>query len=384
MPSIKRLLTLSSLVIVGLAVLSGAPQGAEAATITVDTTVDELNSNGNCSLREAVQAANTDATVDACSAGSGADSITLPVGTFTLTLGSELSISSDVALNGASAKTTIIEAATSPGSASWRVFNIASGIVSVSDVTVRHGKLADHGAGVLNAGTLTVADTTFSDNDSGTTRHGGAINNKSGAILMVVRSTFSNNSASEGGAIQNRGSATISNSTFSGNSASNSGGGLDNIGSGISTSVNNSTFTGNTGSPTREDCFGAGISSLGHNLVGVGTGCPIGGTGDVASASPLLGPLQDNGGPTFTHALLSGSPAIDAGNPAAPGSGGAACEAIDQRGVTRPQGSGCDIGAFEFQPSAPVPGASSWGLIGMAIAVSGLFVWRSRRDRAVA
>ena len=63
----------------------------------------------------------------------------------------------------------------------------------------------------------------------------------------------------------------------------------------------------------------------------------------------MLGPLQDNGGPTFTHALLAGSPAIDARNPAAPGSGGNACEATDQRGVARPQGAACDIGAFELE-----------------------------------
>ena len=57
-----------------------------------------------------------------------------------------------------------------------------------------------------------------------------------------------------------------------------------------------------------------------------------------APIDPRLGPLQDNGGPTPTHALLLGSPAIDASS---------ACPATDQRGVTRPQGAGCDIGAFE-------------------------------------
>ena len=55
---------------------------------------------------------------------------------------------------------------------------------------------------------------------------------------------------------------------------------------------------------------------------------------------PLLGALADNGGPTLTHALLTGSPAIDAGNDAA-------CPATDQRGVTRPQGAHCDIGSYE-------------------------------------
>ena len=69
--------------------------------------------------------------------------------------------------------------------------------------------------------------------------------------------------------------------------------------------------------------------------------------------NPKLGPLQDNGGPTFTHALLQGSPAIDAGNPATPGSGANACPATDQREVARPQGPRCDIGAFELVSQAP-------------------------------
>ncbi|HJX38325.1 MAG TPA: choice-of-anchor Q domain-containing protein, partial [Anaerolineae bacterium] len=70
-------------------------------------------------------------------------------------------------------------------------------------------------------------------------------------------------------------------------------------------------------------------------------------TGDITGVSPNLGPLQDNGGATLTHALLPCSPALDAGNPAAPGSGGAACASTDQRGTSRPQGSRCDIGAYE-------------------------------------
>ena len=70
------------------------------------------------------------------------------------------------------------------------------------------------------------------------------------------------------------------------------------------------------------------------------------GTG-ASPLDPLLGNLADNGGPTLTHALLNGSPAVDAGSPATPGSGGGACEITDQRGTTRPKGSQCDIGAFE-------------------------------------
>ena len=79
----------------------------------------------------------------------------------------------------------------------------------------------------------------------------------------------------------------------------------------------------------------------------------MGGSADITGQDPKLGPLTNNGGPTETRALLHGSPAIDAGNPATPGSGGNACEATDQRGVARPQDGDadgvatCDIGAFE-------------------------------------
>jgi CSLREA domain-containing protein len=150
---------------------------ARAATLTVNTTSDVVSDDGQCSLREAISAANSDTASGAsggeCAAGSGADIITVPAGTDTLTLGSELAISADLTLNGAGAPSTIIEAAASPGTASGRVINITAGTVSISGVTVRNGKLADHGAGILNVATLTVTDSTFSDNDSGTTRHGG-------------------------------------------------------------------------------------------------------------------------------------------------------------------------------------------------------------------
>jgi hypothetical protein len=78
--------------------------------------------------------------------------------------------------------------------------------------------------------------------------------------------------------------------------------------------------------------------SIGHNLVGDGTGCPSDGIGDVTAADPLLGPLADNGGPTLTHLPLKGSPAIEAGDTSL---------TVDQRGVARPVGPADDIGAVE-------------------------------------
>jgi hypothetical protein len=86
--------------------------------------------------------------------------------------------------------------------------------------------------------------------------------------------------------------------------------------------------------------------SWGHNVIGTGTGCPNNPSRGDRTVDPatvfiqVLGPLRDNGGPTWTHALLPGSPAIDVGNPEH-------CVGRDQRGVPRPQGDGCGIGAFE-------------------------------------
>jgi hypothetical protein len=94
------------------------------------------------------------------------------------------------------------------------------------------------------------------------------------------------------------------------------------------------------------------LHSAGHNLE-EGTDCAFGGPGDLQSSNPLLGPLADNGGPVNTRALLAGSPAIDAG--------ALGCPATDARGVARPQGASCDIGAFEaaavVAPPAGTPSA---------------------------
>src|SRR5690349_15680223 len=101
-----------------------APSPANAATtITVTTTADELTNNGNCSLREAIQAANRDVRVDACPAGSGADTITVPAGTYALTLGGrlddagltgDLDISGNLTINGAGASRTVLVGQSAP------------------------------------------------------------------------------------------------------------------------------------------------------------------------------------------------------------------------------------------------------------------------------
>ncbi|MDT8386326.1 MAG: choice-of-anchor Q domain-containing protein [Thiogranum sp.] len=107
------------------------------------------------------------------------------------------------------------------------------------------------------------------------------------------------------------------------------------------------------------DCAGA-VDSQGYNLVGNDAGCTIASsTGDQIGTEtnpldPGLAPLDDNGGPTPTHALLNGSPALDSGNPALPGSGSGACQRVDQRRILRSEFAPCDIGALESTPTAGV------------------------------
>ena len=139
-----------------------------------------------------------------------------------------------------------------------------------------------------------------------------------------------------GGGLCNVGTAVLSNATIAANVLS----GVDNDGQLV---VRNTILAENAGT----DCSGV-LTSHGFNLFRNPSGCLIAGntSGDLVGMDPALGLLEDNGGPTPTHALLAGSAALDTGNPAAPG-GPAGCESTDQRGVSRPQGFRCDIGAFE-------------------------------------
>jgi len=112
------------------------------------------------------------------------------------------------------------------------------------------------------------------------------------------------------------------------------------------------------GGTVHPDCSGS-VTSEAYNLIANVTGCNISGdtTGNITGVDPMLGPLQNNGGSTFTHALITGSPAIDAGNPGGCRDHEDNLLTTDQRGFTRPGGSTglCDIGAYESDGSAPPP-----------------------------
>jgi len=238
------------------------------------------------------------------------------------------------------------------------------------------------GGGIANAGTLALIDSMISDN--GTVGFGGGIDNRGELIverstingntvsrsiprsdggfgggvyslgsLSVTNSTMSDNSADDtGGAIWNTGTITLTNATISSNSAMVKGGGIAHVGGTID--MQNSILATNTNAAA-PDCFGT-LASQGYNLLGDNTGCTFQATTgdqigtDTNHVDPRLDLLRNNGGSTMTRRLLSGSPAIDAANPAQPGSGGTACPITDQRGFRRPQGQRCDVGAYELGP----------------------------------
>jgi CSLREA domain-containing protein len=370
--------------------------------IVVNTTNDELNSNGNCSLREALKAANLDLAVDACPAGNGSDTIILPIGTYTLTIAGsnenagltgDLDINNSLSILGGGMRDTLID-----GNQLDRVFHITGEFtVKISGLSIQNGKAAKDeptgygGAAILNSidGDLTLTKSILTANQAGFT--GGGLDNAGIATLIDV--TINGNSAETGGGIFSNGTIYLSDSTFSGNTATVNGGGFDNnrsatltnvtingnsapIGGGIHndqelTLINTTLYANSTAianelagnivfkntivanSTEGDNCTSEGIfTPKGDYNLDSGTSCNFIGANDMTNTDPLLGPLGDNKGMTWTHALLEGSPAIDLGD-------NSDCPATDQRGASRPaDGDGdesriCDIGAYEHNGAFP-------------------------------
>ncbi|HID21913.1 MAG TPA: hypothetical protein EYP14_05875, partial [Planctomycetaceae bacterium] len=230
-----------------------------------------------------------------------------------------------------------------------------SSVGGVGTGTIGYGNTSEsRGGGIFNAGTgsanLTLLRTTVTQNRA--TADGGGIYNED--VLTIRNSTFSGNFADgNGGAILNsesgtaQGTVTIRTSTLVQNSAANVGGGVANEGPQL-IDVSNTIIALNVAAVADNDVRG-GFTSSGFNLIGdVGgaVGFVDGQNGDqigttVSPLNPILGPLTDNGGPTLTHELLPGSPAIDTGD----NTGGP--DNTDQRGADRPTDDTSDIGAFE-------------------------------------
>lgn len=395
-----------------LALLAGLnAEPASAATINV---------NASCTLIDAITAANTDTAAGNCSAGSGADTIVLPAKSMqNLTVANNSSnglpvITSQITIagNGSTIKRdtpTLL----------FRIFEVGSGgNLTLNSTTVSGGSLLSGcGSGLLNKGSLTLNNSTVSGNSASYAgaglcnsfailtlnnstvsansagQYGGGLMNTSGTLILnnstvsgnssglfgggvenrstlaVAHSTISNNTALTGGGIDSTiATLTVANSTVSGNIASSSagGGGVYTL-SGLAT-FSRSLISGNTASEGAEiKSASTAIFVNDHNLFGhdsdAGVSGFVPGATDILSTQALnaiLAPLAANGGSTQTHLLVKGSPAINASP------NDAKCSPKrDQRGISRPQGSACDIGATEVtfcDTATPTTGCTVNGL----------------------
>jgi hypothetical protein len=212
------------------------------------------------------------------------------------------------------------------------------GALTLANSTVS-GNSAAYGGGLYNDGTLTLTHSTVSGNSAA---YGGGV---FGYGLTLTHSTVSGNSAAYGGGLYNYYTLSLTHSTVSGNSAASGGGGIyNNFGP---LTLTHSLVANN---PLGSDChhFRGSITSQGYNLDSDGS-CQLTAPTDLPDTDPQLGPLQDNGGPTLTQALLPGSPALDAIPWGTNGCGTTIYS--DQRWQARPQpaGGACDIGAYEVE-----------------------------------
>ncbi len=233
-----------------------------------------------------------------------------------------------------------------------------AGTLEILDSSVINNSSPSEGGGLVSRAAGSIVGTTFAGNVAGqggpsTGGGGGAIYHTAGPLTLVNSTLSGNRTYGTGGGIwATGGSVALVFSTIVGNGVVEvtpgffpAGGGvrLDATASGSlqgTLLADNVSASGTPGAAVAANCTGSSRpTSLGYNLEDAAT-CALSGAGDLSNVEPLLGPLADNGGPTLTHALLPSSPAIDAGD-------NAGCPSTDQRGVARPQGMRCDIGAFE-------------------------------------
>jgi hypothetical protein len=329
-------------------IFASSPQ---AATISVTSTFDNLSTG---SLRRAVADATAGDTIDF-------SGLALPA-TIALTSG-EIVISKDLNIAGPAPRKLTIS-----GGSSSRVFNISpaagainvaiSGIsisngrdtlaggclsisanttVTLTDATVKNCQVTDTGSSmggaIHNSGTLTLNQVEVTNNSA--VSQAGGIYSNTGTILTLNNCTISGNSANSAAAIFAYEILRINNSTITGNISAL---GTAAVISFISPELYNSILAGNSGGDLD------GTPQTAHNnLIQTQTFGTLGAdsVGNIVGVPAELGPLGNNGGPNDTHALLSGSPALNAGE-------ALHCLGTDQRGIIRPQGAGCDIGSYEL------------------------------------
>jgi CSLREA domain-containing protein len=361
-------------------VFAGRVQAADFTVSSITDAVDAMPGDGmcataahECTLRAAVQEAN---------ALGGSNTIDLTAGTYSLSrtgAGDDTAATGDLDVLGTlTIRGPVGGDAMISGNNRDRVFDVLSGaVLSLTRLTIENGSVSDGpGGGIRNAGSLTLSTVTLLNNQS-VNGDGGGIANLDGATLQLSGVLLTFNGAFAfgrvGGGIANLGSAaaTLTNVTISDVNGADTGGGIFNDTQGTMDLVN-VTVAGNTAArtggihnlgtlrivnslvdnPGTANCAGKDVTSRGHNLDSQHT-CPFNQPGDLLDTDPMLAPLQSNGGPTLTHALLPGSPAIDAGDDMN-------CPPTDQRGIGRPQDGDldgmaiCDIGAFEVSgPATP-------------------------------
>jgi len=346
---------------------------AHAATFTVDRKddPDPITANActtlpnDCSLRGAIVAAN---------AADGTDEVTVPANDYTLTRAGaneeaastgDLDITDELTITGAGARTTIVAGGAPPYDD--RIFENHSGAkTTITGLTITGGKVNNgHGGGVNNQGDLTLHEVAVKGNSAEI--DGGGIRGDRGTLNLTDSTVSGNLAENIGGVYQFGGAANITNSTISGNEAlqfgggvlaqgsvinvrnstiaSNEsgrlGGGIVALGPGTLVLVKNTIVAGNSIDNCDTAQFSGGIISSQGNNISTDNSCPFTQPTDKQNTNPKLGLLQDNGGPTDTHALLRRSPALNAGGKPFPPQ--------DQRGVIRPQGQRSDIGAYEKQ-----------------------------------
>jgi hypothetical protein len=344
-------------------------QNLYAANVTVTNT----NDGGAGSLRQAIISANPSDTV-VFAAG--------VTGMITLTSG-ELLVNKNLTITGPGANVLSVS-----GNNASRVFHMSPGnTVTISDLTVKNGNAsgqggggidnehatvavsscnisnnsADYGAGLFNDGytssaTMTVRNCTVSGNTATSGYGGGGIYNHGqfgSGTLTLINNTISGNSAAVGGGIYNNGitgSAPLSltNVTLS----ASSGGGIYNDGTSSGSaplSLYNTILNAGPSGANITNASGA-VTSLGYNLSSDNGGGLLTATGDQINTDPQLGPLQNNGGPTLTHAFLVTSPAFNAGDPSFNPNAFNPPLVNDQRGpgFARVANGRIDIGAFEY------------------------------------
>ena len=395
LPSVSCVLKL--LLLSGICVMGGAAHG-QSTSLAVTTAADTVNATDSLtSLREALAYAATLTGPQTITFGNGStvsggtDFTDATADTIRLN-GTELDVANDLTIQGPGMNLLQVD-----GASASRVFFVSGGTTIFNDLSIVNGSTVGlAGSGISTASPLTVNRCRLSGNTGN--NNGGAI--RSVSSLTVNECVFHLNSAFTGAGISSNGVLAVSGSTFSGNTSNSGGAAIDTSGP---TVVNQSTFSGNSSSngavihgyddnlavlnctltknaPGADatngitlETFrrnpiltmgntifdrssisqlvvgGSGsvtITSLGNNLTTDATAGFFTGPGDRFNRNPQLGPLADNGGPTQTHALLVGSPAIDRGKNSLVPSG----TTTDQRGTGFPRlRRTVDIGALELQ-----------------------------------